>query len=124
MGDIRPTSVPKPMYHFQRPHGGAGPRLQMNFQASTAANPTPNIPSIPTSTLQSAGITTDQIAAIANIVMAVQNQNTRNPSRNKKMNITGTIKDQKSRVEKNPRRRDLVVRARFLSQHKKIFIVR
>jgi hypothetical protein len=111
--------VAKPIYHFQRPRGGAGPRLQMDPQTSTAANPDPNIPNITTATtLHLDGITSEQVAAIASIVMAVQNQNAPKhyiPLQSKKKNISGTIKEQNGRQEKNPRRKVLVVRARFLS---------
>ena len=72
--------------------------------------------------LQSAGITSEQVAVIAKIVMEVQNQKNPNkdiPSQSRAMNISGTIKEQKSRQEKNPRRSVLVVRARFPSRHKK-----
>jgi hypothetical protein len=106
-------SVPKPMLHFQRPRGGAGPKLKMNSQTSTSANPVPNIPNITSSPLQSLGITSEQVAAIAKIVIAVQNQTGPKsdiPSRSSIMNVSGTIKEQ-SRREKSPRRRVLVVRA-------------
>ena len=118
--------MPKPIYSFTKPRGGAGPRLQTDPQTSTSANPVPNIPNTTTPTLQLAGIsiTSEQIAAITNIVMAVQNQNTPQPSQSRKMNITGTIKEQKSRLEKNPRRSVLVVRARFPSRHNKHLTVR
>ena len=118
------VSVPKPIFHFQRPRGGAGPKLKMNPQTSTSANPVPNIPNI-TPPLQSLGITSEQVAAIAQIVMAVQNQNSPKsdiPSRSSVMNVSGTIKEQ-SRREKSPRRRVLVVRAQFPSQHKRDMMV-
>jgi hypothetical protein len=118
-------SVPKPIMHFQRPRGGAGPRLKMNSQTSTSANPVPNIPNITPSPLQSLGITSEQVAAIAEIVMAVQNKNSPKsdiPSRSSIMNVSGTIKEQ-SRRERSPRRRVLAVRAQFPSQHKRDMMV-
>jgi hypothetical protein len=117
MGDSSQPSVPRPIFDFNRPRGGAGPRLRMDPQTSTATNPVPNIPNLPTSTLQLAGITSEQVAAIANIVMAVQNQNPPKhiPLQSRKTNVSGTIKEKKSRLEKTPRKRALVVRARFAS---------
>jgi hypothetical protein len=115
VGQSSRSSVPKPILHFQRPRGGAGPRLRMNPQTSTAANPVPNIPNTPS--LQSLGITSEHVAAIAQIVMTVQNQNAPKPdvpSRSSTRNVSGTIKEQ-DRREKNPRRTVLVVRAQFLS---------
>ena len=125
--------VPKPILHFQRPRGGGGPQLQMSRQASTAnaSKPGPNIPNIPNITpspLQSLGITSEQVAAIAQIIMVVQNQNTniqntpKPASRSSTMNVSGTIKEQ-SRREKTPRRRVLVVRAQSPFQNKRDLIV-
>jgi hypothetical protein len=115
------------MHRFQKkPRGGAGPQLQIDPQTSTtatAAIPVLNIPDITTSTSLD-GITSEQIAAIASIVMAVQNQTIPIPPRPRKMNTTGTIKEQKSRLEKNPRRTVLLVRARFPSQHERHLKVR
>ena len=110
MGGSSRPSVP-PLYDFKRPRGGAGPQLRMDPQASTATNPVPNIP---TSTLL-AGITSEQVAAIANIVMGVQNNMAPKNTQSRKMNVSGTIKEQKSRLEKTPRKRVLVVRAHFAS---------
>ena len=121
MGDSSRSSVPKPILHFQKPRGGAGPRLQMDPQTSTATNPVLNISNITPSTLPSLGITSEHVTAIAKIVMAVQNQNNPKPdipSRSKVMNVSGTIKEQRRR-EENPRRKVLVVNAQFPSQHKR-----
>jgi hypothetical protein len=118
MGDGSRSSVPKPIFRFQRPRGGAGPQLQFDPQTSTTANPVPNIPNITPSTLQSLGMTSEQVAAIAKIVMAVQNiPKPDTPSRSRAMNVSGTIKEQ-NRREKNPRRRVLVVRVQS-PQHKR-----
>jgi hypothetical protein len=117
MNDSSRHAVPKPIHRFQkRPRGGAGPRLQIDPQTSmtaTATIPVLNIPNITTSTSLD-GITPEQVAAIANIVMAVQNQTIPIPPKPRKMNTSGTIKEQKSRLEKNPRRTVLLVRTRFL----------
>jgi hypothetical protein len=80
---------------------------------ATATIPVLNIPNITTSTSLD-GITPEQVAAIANIVMAVQNQTIPIPPKPRKMNTSGTIKEQKSCLEKNPRRTVLLVRTRFL----------
>ena len=125
----RQSLVPKPIFHFQRPRGGAGPRLQI-VQTSAASNPSPNVPNIPNTTpspLQSLGITSEQVAAIAEIVMAVQNKNNQNNQKTPKqasstMNVSGTIKEQ-SRREKTPRRGVLVVSAQFPFQHKRDLMV-
>ena len=112
MGDNSRSSVPKPIFHFQRPRGGAGPRLQMEPQTSIAADSVPDIST--SSTLQSLGITSEQVAAIAKIVMAVQDQNPPKPDiplKRNAMNTSGTIREQNDRREKSPRRRVLVVRA-------------
>src|SRR5271156_4209333 len=111
-------SVPKPIFHFQKPRGGAGHRLRIKPQKSTT-NPVPNISNLTPSTLQPLGITSEQVAAITNIVIAVQNQNTPKPSRSsttRASNISGTIKGQSLR-EKSPRKRVLVVRVQFPSRH-------
>ena len=110
MGGSSRPSVP-PLYDFKRPRGGAGPQLRMDPQASTATNPVPNIPT----SMLLAGITSEQVAAIANIVMGLQNNMAPKNTQSRKMNVSGTIKEQKSRLEKTPRKRVLVVRAHFAS---------
>ena len=79
VGDSSRPSVPKPIFHFQRPHGGAGPRLVMDPQKSTK-NLVPNISNRTPSTLQSLSITSDHVAEIAKVVIAVQNENAPKPS--------------------------------------------
>ena len=118
MDDSSRHTVPKPIRCFQKPRGGAGPRWKIDPQTATtatAAIPVSNIPNITTS-MSLDGITSEQIAAIASIVMAVQNQTLPIPPKPRKMNTSGTIKEHKSRLEKSPRRTILLVRAIFLSQ--------
>ena len=119
VGDSSRPSVPKPIFHFQRPRGGAGPRLVMDPQKSTE-NLVPNISNRTPSTLQSLSITSDHVAEIAKIVITVQNENAPKPSRSSKSNVSngsGTIKGQ-IRREKSPRKAVLVVRVQFSSQDK------
>lgn len=95
--------------------------MKMDPQTSTA-NQVPNISNITSSMLHPLGITSEQVAAIANIVMAVQNQNIiPSPSSTTKLsNASGTIKVQRSRQEKSPRKRVLVVRVHSLLYIKEI----
>ena len=98
---------------------GVGPRLVMDPQKSTE-NLVPNISNRTPSTLQSLSITSDHVAEIAKIVIAVQNENAPKPSRSSKSNVSngpGTIKGQ-IRREKSPRKAVLVVRVQFSSQDK------
>lgn len=100
------------MLHYQRPRGGAGPRLKFDMPSnSKPLDPTSENINVPTSVQHLLGpsMTTEQIAAIVQIVMAVQAQKPATPPRSKKKNVTGTIVEQPNR-QRNARTTELVVR--------------
>ncbi|KDR79748.1 hypothetical protein GALMADRAFT_136359 [Galerina marginata CBS 339.88] len=106
-------SVPKPIFHFQRPRGGGGPRLRVDPQTPSSPSPIPipNITNMPLPpSLLPFSLTAEHVAAIAQVVIGMQATPKATP-RVRKKNVTGTIKAQTDRTT-DPRRSVLVAAVR------------